>query len=340
MPSMSPVSEVVKESIGGVAEIPVLDLGPFLSGERGALEKCSTELRYICETVGFHYVSNHGVPQELIDRTFAEAERFHAQPLDAKMQVPITPEMRGYMPMRGSTTRTSDLSQGNKPNVNEAFFVQRETTPPEADSGKPFRGPNLWPSNLPGFREHVVEYYEALEGLAVRMLPIYAAALNLPIDFFSPGFQRPMGVLRLTHYPVSQYSQKEFALAPHTDSSFLTILAQNKVPGLQILTRRGIWIDAPVIEGTFVINSGDILRRWTNDRFLSTPHRAFNTSGTPRYAIPYFCHPDPDYVMECLPTCLEPDRPQRYPAETSADYMTWFAGRNYDHVRQQSATED
>lgn len=320
--------------------IPILDLGPYLAGEPGALEKAAAELRYIGENIGFHYIRNHGIAQALIDRTFEQAKRFHAQPLEAKLKVKINEHMQGYMPMQGSTTRSSDLTKNNKPNQNEAFFFKREIDETDPEFGMPHRTPNQWPGSLPGFREAVVEYYTAMDNLGRRMLPIYAVALGLPPDYFDGAFRKPLASVRMTHYPEVSYVDNEYGIAPHTDSSFLTLLAQNKLAGLQIRTRDGEWVDAPAIDGTFIVNSGDILRRWTNNRFLSTPHRAYNVNRSARYAIPFFYHPDPNYRMECLPTCQGADNPPQYPAQTPAEYLAWFGGRNYDHIRQKRNIAD
>jgi isopenicillin N synthase-like dioxygenase len=309
-------------------DIPVLDLGPFLAGEPGALEATAAQLRQTDETVGFLYIANHGVPQELIDRTFAAAAAFHAQPIETKMELKVDAAMQGYLPMRGSTTRSSTINANNKPNENEAFFLKREDQTGVA---------NRWPA-IAGFREAAGEYYDALEGLAQLMLPLYARALELPADYFDDKCSRPFSSLRLSHYPpVQTYDENQVGIAPHTDSTFITLLAQNKVPGLQIRRADGVWIDAPIVEGTFIVNPGDILNRWTNGRFLSTPHRAFNISDQPRYAIPYFFHPNSETVIECLPTCKASDEAAKFPTQTVGEYMAWFRGRNYDHIRKAAA---
>jgi len=306
--------------------IPVLDLGPVFAGRPGALEETAATLRRINETIGFLYVANHGVPASLVDATFEQAARFHARPIEAKMALKVDGTMQGYLPMRGSTTRSSQVARNTKPNENEAFFVKREATEGAAN--------NRWPEDLPGFRETTTAYYAALESLAQRMLPIYARALDLPADHFDALCDRPISSLRLTHYPSTRYAADEYGIAPHTDSTFITLLAQNKVPGLQIRTQAGEWIDAPVIPGTFVVNTGDVLHRWTNGRFLSTPHRAFSTSGVARYAIPYFFHPNPETSIAVLPTCTDAANPPRFPDGTVAEYIAWFRGQNYDHLRK------
>ena len=306
--------------------IPLLDLGPYLAGEPGALQAAAAKLRQICETVGFLYISNHGVPAELMAETFEMARRFHGQPLDAKMAVKMDDGMQGYLPYKSSVSRANGLVAVRKPNECEAFFAK-----PERDPEHPA---NRWPAELPEFGPTAMRYFAALEALAIKMLPLYAVALDLPEDYFGPLCTEPMSTLRLTHYPPVDYGADEYGIAPHTDSSFMTLLAQNPVPGLQIRTQDGEWIDAAVMPGTFVVNTGDVLNRWTNGRFLSTPHRAFNKLPSSRYAIPFFFHPNPDTLIEALPTCVSDANPPRFPAQTVDEYMAWFRGSNYDHFRK------
>ncbi len=309
--------------------IPVVDLGPFLAGAPGACEATAAELRIVCETIGFFTIVNHGVPAELIEATFAEAARFHAQPIEAKLRVKANAVMQGYLPLRGSTSRASNLITATKPNENEAFFIKR--------SGDDCGAADRWPSDLPGFREATLRYYDAMDALAQSLMPLYARALDLPADYFATLCDRPLSSLRLTHYPPARYGADEYGLAPHTNSTFLTLLAQNKVPGLQIRASDGTWFDADVVPNGFVVNTGDVLHRWSNGRFLSTPHRAFNLSSGPRYAIPYFFHPNPDTMIDCLPTCRIAGEAPRFEAMTAGDYLAWFRGRNYDHIRNAAA---
>jgi isopenicillin N synthase-like dioxygenase len=306
--------------------IPILDIGGFLAGDPAAAEATAAELRRINETVGFLFITGHGVPRALVDETFAAAARFHAQPEEAKLAVKVNAAMQGYLPLRGSTTRSSPLSPARHPNENEAFFVKR-TAEDDTNDGR-------WPADLPGFRETALRYYDAMDGLAQALLPLYALALGLPRDHFGPLCDRPLTSLRLSHYPACDYGADQFGIAPHTDSSFITLLAQNEVSGLQIRTTGGQWIEAPVVPDSFVVNTGDMLHRWTNGRFLSTPHRAFNTSGGSRYAIPYFFHPNPDTMLECLPGCAAPGEAPRFEPMTAGGYMAWFRGQNYDHLRK------
>lgn len=314
-------------------EIPILDLGPYFAGEPGALETLALELRHALEDVGFYFIRNHGVPQGVIDGAFAAARQFHDQPLETKLALRIDTHNLGYLPMRGNTIRHSGLNKNNKADLAEGFFIKRDLAPdhPDVLSGKKFRGLNRWPADLPGFRDAALAYCDAVEGLGLKLLPIYARALDLPPGTFDEAFREPQYSLRLSHYPEQKVvEENEFGLAPHTDTGFMTLLAQNDVPGLNIGTRDGRWIDAPAIPGTFIVNGGDMLRRWTNDRFLATPHRVINRSGKERYSIPFFFDPALDYPMSCLPNCSGPDNPPRYEPITLMQYMLWHQKKNLD----------
>ncbi len=334
-PSLPPIREKAHD------EIPVIDLSAYLQGAPGALERTASEIRRVFEEIGFYFVTNHGVSRRLVDQMFDEVARFHAQPLEAKMRLKINQHNVGYMPMRGATTRHSQLSmKENKPNLNEAFFAKRDLPPdhPDVVACKPFRCTNQWPNDLPGFRETVVAYQSALEQLGKSLLPAYAVALGLPPDAFEEGFREPTYTLRMTHYPEQEGSEDdgEFGLAPHTDTSFMTLLAQNRIPGLAIRLPSGRWVDAPVIDDAFLVNGGDMLRRWTNDRFLATPHRVVNRSGGQRYAIPFFFDCGSEYVMTPLDTCISDENPRRYDPVTYVEYITWYRNQNYDHARRQA----
>jgi len=309
-----------------ITKIPIIDVGPALAGAPGALEATAAELRRVCEEIGFLSIVNHGVPRALLERAFAAAAAFHAQPLDAKLAVKLDDRMQGYLPYKSSTTRANGLVAVRKPNENEAFFVVPD-----------YEGGNRWPEGLPEFAAAAGETYAACAALAQRLLPLYARALDLPADYFASRCDTPHATLRLTHYPPVEYGQDEYGIAPHTDSSFFTLLAQNAQPGLQVRTPSGDWIDVPVIPDSFVVNTGDILNHWSNGRFISTPHRAFNVGTGPRYAIPFFFHPNKTTLIEALPTCTSADNPPRFEAQTVGDYMAWFRGSNYDHFRQGKA---
>jgi isopenicillin N synthase-like dioxygenase len=313
--------------------IPVIDLGPYLAGEPGGMERAAGELRLALTEIGFYFIVNHGVPEAMIRDVFREAARFHAQPLDTKMQVRIDKHNVGYLPMRGDTLRTSTVETVTKANLNEALFVARELADdhPDVVAGRRFRSANHWPHDLPGFRETVVAYCDTLERLVQKLVRLYAVALGLPAAYFDGPFTDFQYKLRMTHYPNQPVSANdEFGIAPHTDTSFLTLLAPNDVPGLSIRTQSGAWIDAPAIEDAYVVNGGQMLQRWTNDVFLATPHRAINRSGGERYALAFFCDANIDWPVAAVPTTVGPDKPPKYPTTWYTDYMIHYQKRTYD----------
>ena len=325
------------------AIIPVLDLGPYFTGEPGAIDRTAAELRRALTEVGFYFIINHGVPSAQVRDIFDQAARFHAQPLEKKMEVRIDKHNVGYLPMRGDTLRTSTVQTVTKPNLNEALFVARDLAHdhPDVRADRRFRSANRWPSDLPGFRESVVAYCDAMERLAQRLVRLYARALDLPLEYFDAPFGEPQYKLRMTHYPnQAALTDDDFGIAPHTDTSFLTLLAPNDVPGLSIRTQGGQWIDAPVLPGAYLVNGGQLLQRWTNDFCLATPHRAVNRSGGERYALAFFCDSTIDWPIAAVPTTVGPDRPPKYPTTYYTDYMTLYQKRTYDLLADDTQAAD
>lgn len=339
-PKGAPAPRPPATLVGG--RMPLLDARAFLAGEPGAAEALAAELRWSLQEIGFFMLRGHGVPQALIDAAFAAAAEFHAQPLETKLRIKVNERNVGYLPMGGSITKSSKVSTNTKPNLNQAFFARRERTPDDPDvvANKPFRGMNQWPDWMPQFRDTALAYMDSLEQLGRRMVPAYTLALGLPADHFDAAFARLNMTLRMSHYPaVAAMEENQFSLAPHTDSGFMTLLAPNPIPGLNVRMPDGTWFDVPHIEGAFIVNSGDMLHRWTNEVFLSTPHRVVNRSGEERYAIPYFFDPHPDTMIACLPSCTGADLPPKHEALLFDDYIQWFARRNYLHLQKKEAAE-
>jgi isopenicillin N synthase-like dioxygenase len=198
-----------------------------------------------------------------------------------------------------------------------------------------FHAMNKWPneSDLPDFRSNMLSYMSTLEALCKKLVRLYALALDLPETFLDGHFAEPHMILRMSRYPVIDGADDTLAsLVPHTDSGFMTLLPPNKVQGLSILLPDGRWMEAPGLADAFVVNGGDILHRWTNERFLSTPHRVRNVSGQLRYAVPFFFDPNHDTVIECLPSCQSAERPAKYPPIKFGDYALWFAAQRYEHM--------
>jgi len=291
-------------------DIPEIDVGEyFASGDTDSLEVIATQLREACVNVGFWSLTGHCFPSILLQQAFRESRRFLDLPLDTKMTLLMDrPDWPlggvGYMPVKNRK-----LPARKKANLNESMAFKRDHISQLAD--------NQWPTEelLPGFRENIVQYMTQIEKLARLLLPIYARALLLDMDYFAAAFTSPLFRLRLTRYPImAGKAADEFGIPPHVDTTFFTILAQNS-PGLVIFSeRRNCWIHAPVRENAFIVNSGELLKQWTNDQFISVRHFADNnTDQKSRYSIPFFFNANADYKMTCLPTCCSTENPPRYP---------------------------
>jgi isopenicillin N synthase-like dioxygenase len=318
--------------------IPVIDVADFLAGKSGSLEKTAREIHDALSRIGFFVITGHDVPRQLIDQTFAEARRLHDLPMRDKVAMKLNDHNNGYMAMGRYAVWTSDVNDNDKPDLNEAFFIRRERGPdnPMRLTGRRFTGPNLWPDDalLPEFRSRILDYLRAMEDFTNRLLPAVSVSLDLEPGFFTPHFVESQFNLRLSHYPPVDAEANQFGIAPHSDANFMTFLAQSDVPGLQVRTVDGTWIDMPYIPGSFAVNAGDTLHRWTNGRFLSTPHRALPPRGTHRYAIPFFLAPHLDTRIECLPGCGGPGNPPKWDAISYEDWITWWTNENYDPKRQ------
>ncbi|CAD7697646.1 unnamed protein product [Ostreobium quekettii] len=224
-------------------------------------EVAAAVVRQACTTLGFFKVANHGVPQALVDAFFEHCHRLFALPIAEKMAMLQDVNNRGYTPM---AEETLDPGAQSAPDTKEGFYFGREVALGSEEASKPLHGPNQWPdeASVPGFRDGATQYYEALRGLAMRLLRLFARALNLAPEFFDDKFTRPIVSLRPLHYSaqVSQPEAGTFGAGAHTDYGMLTILATDDTPGLQIHVG-GQWIDVPPQHGTFIINIGDLLER-------------------------------------------------------------------------------
>jgi isopenicillin N synthase-like dioxygenase len=315
--------------------IPVIDFGPAFRAEPGGLDAVAQEVCRACETVGFFYLAGHGVPQEVIDGAFEASREFHAMPLEDKMRLKINENNIGYLPVNASMQRASTVHKATRPNYNESFFTShdRDADHPDVVAGTPLRGRNQWPQGHERMRAAMVRYFKTLEGLGERMLPVLARSLDMPADHFRQFFENEAHInLRFLHYPPQGTDDPEqFGQGPHTDNSFITMLARLDVPGLAVRLPSGEWLAPPVIPGTFLVNLGNVMKRWSNDRFLSTPHGVLNDSGTDRYSIAFFYSPNKDAVIECLPSCTGPDNPPQYPPAVYRDLVLAFYNANYFH---------
>jgi isopenicillin N synthase-like dioxygenase len=301
--------------------LPVIDIAPLVEGKPEGERRVAAEIGAACRGIGFFLIRNHGVPDAVLDGAFAAGDRFFARPEAEKRGVSIerSRHNRGYVPFAGER-----LDPSRPGDAKEAFNIGRDLAPDDPDvvAGTPFHGVNQWP-DVPGFRDALLAYFAAMQDLCGRLHRAFAIDLGLEPDFFADRIDRPLATLRLLHYPPhpGAFDGGLYGAAPHTDYGNVTVLAQDDAGGLQVKRRDGGWIDAPPLPGTFVCNIGDCLMRWSNDVYVSTPHRVVNLSGRERRSIAFFCDPNADAEVACLPTCAGPDRPPRYPPTTGAAYL-------------------
>ena len=333
---MSGAAQLAPSAVSDQGRIPVLDIGPFLAGEPDAAAPLARAVARACEDTGFLVVANHGVPQRLVDDTFAAAAQFFARSDSGKLALKIGQYNIGYLPFGGQVVRHSPVNKNTKPNFSESFYITRDRAPdhPDIINNKPLIGLNRWPPDMPQFRAATIAYYAAMEAMTTRLVPVVAMALGLPPAYFAEAFAEPNCTIRLIHYPPQPNPEdNEFGFAPHTDNNFITFLAQSALPGLEVRTAEGEWIRPPAVPGTFVVNTGAMLARYSNDRFRATPHRVINRNGASRYAIPFFLGPNHDSIVDCVPTCVGPDKPPRYEPTTYGAFTQRLLTLNFAHRR-------
>ncbi|HEX9833751.1 MAG TPA: 2-oxoglutarate and iron-dependent oxygenase domain-containing protein [Mycobacterium sp.] len=289
-------------------ELPLIDVEALRGGDAAGRRELADRFARVSEEMGFLCIVGHGVPRQVVDQAFARARRFFAQPKAAKRAVAVNSWHRGY---RGSGRITV---QGHRSDLTEVFElgVDLPLDDPDVRAGKPLHGPDTW-LPLPGFRAAMEAHFKAVTALGRSLLSSFALALDLPEDFFLDLHDRPLVNLRIIRYPPLPAARPadQYSTATHTDYGMITLLAQDEVGGLQVRLRSGEWIAVPCVAGSFVVNLGDMLACWTNDRFASAPHRVLNEPGTDRYSIPLFYTPRFDAMATCLPTCTGPGNPRR-----------------------------
>lgn len=277
--------------------IPVIDVGPALDGSD--VEGVAAQIHRAATQSGFFYISGHGIPTEVMDGAFDVSRDFFEQPVSVKETVKVNTDQRGWM-----ATGMSTLQGAKTHDLKEVFFWGAETAADDADivQGKPLVAVNQWPDEAyPRLRADLTPYYDSVCAVARQVMSALARSLELPADFFAQAYEKPLARGQLVYYPPSTESdeaEQRFGVAAHTDFGVLTFLLQDMNGGLQVKMKSGEWVEAPPIPGTLVCNIGDLLARWSNDRFASTLHRVINRSGRARYSIPVFFDPHTDTVVD------------------------------------------
>ena len=278
-------------------DLPVISLQPLFHGGAGGLATVARQIGAACRGIGFFYVTGHGIPEALVAETFDAAKRFFAAPDADKDRIAIfrSAHNRGYVGMG-----REKLDPSKPPDLKQAFNIglDLDAAHPDVRAGKPFRGVNFWPADA-AFKTTCLAYFDAVWALGRDLHRAIAADLGLPESFFADKLDAPMATLRLLNYPPmpAAVETAQLGAGEHTDYGNITLLMTDEVGGLEVRARDGAWIKAPVIPHAFVCNIGDSLMRWTNDIYVSTPHRVVNPAGRARNSIAFFL--DPNTGCQC-----------------------------------------
>jgi isopenicillin N synthase-like dioxygenase len=303
-----------------LSEIPIIDVAGLRSSHRREREAVALSMGRAARDVGFLYVVGHGLPITLLHATFEAAHALFDLPAAKKQALDIrhSPHNRGY-----AGFLTEQLDETALPDRKEAFNIGFDLAAddPEVLAGAPFRGVNVWP-DLPGWRATMLAYFDACMDLSRVLHRGFALDLGIAEEFFTPLIDRPMATLRMLRYPPRDPAAPAEALGAgtHTDYGNITLLATDGVAGLEVRRRDGAWIEAPSVPNALVVNIGDLLMRWTNDIYVSTPHRVRQPEQR-RHSLAFFLDPNPDAIVAVLPECLKPGEAPRYPPVSGADYL-------------------
>ena len=325
--------------------IPVVDLDPSFSGGPDGRSEVAQAIHRACRETGFFYVKNHRVPDVLIAGQFKAARQFFDLPLDDKLSIHMknSPTTAGYEPIGGQILDSQDANaEVAPPDLKESFYCGLELPPDHPFAAQKMRsfGHNQWPPGLPEFRLQMIAYHAAMRELGDRLMSLLAMSLELPDDWFAPFFDLAVGTLRIIKYPPQTRDDvfNQIGAGAHTDWGGITILAQDDAGGLEVRNIAGEWLEATPIPGTYVINLGDLMARWTNGIYNSNMHRVKNNrSGRDRYSIPFFYGPRPDAFIQPIPTCVDAAHPRVFADCTASEHMAEMFRRSYGYAYREGA---
>jgi len=316
-----------------VPTIAAVDLDAFVNGSSKSQAEIAARVDEICRNTGFLIIENHGVPRTIIDNAWAATKEFFDLPLEDKLAAksPDPKCPRGYFPM-ASESLAKSLGIDTPPDIKESFGIGRWKVPPielTATELDFYFGKNLWPTALPDFQDTLTNYFNAMTELGDRVLRLFAAALDMPHDFFEQFHTFPVSALRCLNYPGTKEPllPNQRGAGEHSDYGSITILKSDPhVPGLEIKLASGEWAKAPLVNDAFIVNIGDMMARWTNDRWVSTLHRVIqpgdpSIGASRRQSMAFFHNTNLDAEIICIPSCLANGEKPKYEKVISGPYL-------------------
>jgi isopenicillin N synthase-like dioxygenase len=297
--------------------LAIVDVGGLYSNDPAAKKAVAAKIGEACDDIGFFYAVNHNVSVETIDKALAAVDAFFHLPLEEKLKVESDRNNRGYRKV-GDT-----LHANGKASARDSYDLGFPVTEddPEVKAGTPLYAPNKWPQNVPGFREALETYYGETYKLGMKILEGFALHFGKPEDFFTRHFTKPVADMVVNHYlGAAGLHISDQASGPHTDHGIVTILWQDGLGGLEVMGKDGEYFPVPPIRGSYVINIGELMKRWTNGRFKATIHRVVHLQDKSRYSMPLFCNPNFRTTVDPRDLGIS-DADAKYPPVMSGDFL-------------------
>lgn len=318
-----------------MSRVPLVDIAPFLSGTESERDEVARQVDAACRDSGFLMVAGHGVDATLMRDYEGRLREFFARPVDEKQRIGVTRDSnRGY---RGRDATALAHSRGDytPPDLMERFTIGRTAIPDDdyhrARAHNHFQ-PNRWPEDA-AFVATATAYFAQMERLAADLMRLFARALAVPEDYFAPHCDKHISHLVANYYPEPKESVAagQYRAGAHTDFGALTLLNPAHSPrGLQVQALDGGWEDVVHVPGTFIINIGDLMALWTNDRWVSTMHRVVPPADAgDRMSIAFFLQPNDDALIRCIPTCADAQNPAKYDAVTSGEHYQMKSNKSW-----------
>ena len=317
--------------------VPIIDISGYRYGTPAEKRRIAAEIDLACRTVGFLVVAGHGVPEQVVDRADRATRAYFDLPAATKLRhLPANDGVyRGYHALESNAIAYSLDDRNAPPDLFERFAIG----PVDVDKNDPFYtrtemaraayGPNIWPKEAAGFAKAMTDYYRAMDGLALSLMRLFAIGLGLDEFWFDRSVDKHMTQLVIQNYPDQEKPPRpgQLRCGPHSDYGSLTILkSENKPGGLEVQSKAGAWTPVHIIPGTFIVNLGDLMAQWTNDRWVSTMHRVVNpprdkATGSRRISLVFFQTPNYDAMVDCLESCRDPAQGAKYPPITAGDHL-------------------
>ena len=312
------------------AAIPVVDISSLRDDT--AASEVANALHSASQNLGFIYISGHGIPDSVINNAREVALAFFRSAPKQKAEVTVSRKHRGWLAQGGAK-----MQDDARVDLKESFIWGYQDAAGYTPEDHALRGQNQWPQQPVGMEAAAMAYFQQAHDVAHHLMRGFALGLGLAENFFLRSCEQPLSRASFVYYPAQDEAlgSEQFGVGPHTDFGVLTVLCQDDVGGLQVQTVDGDWIHAPPIAGTLLVNVGDLLYRWTDGAYKSTPHRVVNRSGRERLSLVLAFDPNPETQVDARDIYGVNYEPQQ-PAISCGDYLIWRFGKAFAYRNEDS----